>query len=91
MPKTVNRKWYRDLFTDHPGYLTGQPEAFLGSGSSAKAKVYCTKCLQQDITAALAEDHADVEAHPPRRTRVREASEIESYRESCLLDVYHCL
>lgn len=90
MPKSANRGWYRDFFTDHPGFQTNHPDALLGTGSSAKAKVYCTNCFEQDIIAILGEDQADIEAYPPRRNRVREVSEIESYRKFLMLISIHC-
>ena len=47
--KSKSRGWWREYFHDHPGLIIKDPEAFVGTASSAKAKVYCIKCFDKDI------------------------------------------
>jgi hypothetical protein len=74
-----NRGWWRDYFIDHPGLKAKLPDASTGTGSSAKAKVYCSKCFESHVTAVLAEDQLEVNAVPPRRQTVRAVDNIETY------------
>jgi hypothetical protein len=66
-------------FTDHPGLKSKLPDATVGSGQSAKAKVYCSKCLESHTHAVAAEDQLAVNAIPPQRQSVRTVGEIETY------------
>jgi hypothetical protein len=80
-----NRGWWRDYFVDHPGLKSKLPDASTGTGSSAKAKVYCSKCFESHVTAVLAEDQLEVDAVPPRRQTVRAVANIETYRKHLCL------
>ena len=56
----------------------------MGTGQSAKAKVYCSKCFESHVHAVTADDQQAVEAIPPCRHTVCEVSEIETYYKSIL-------
>jgi hypothetical protein len=81
-PSSHNRGWWRDYFIDHPGLKAKLPDASTGTGSSAKAKVYCLKCFESHVNAVLAEDQVEVDAVPPRRQAVRAVSDIEAHCKS---------
>jgi len=80
-----NQGWWRDYFIDHSSLKAKLPDASTGTGSSAKAKVYCSKCFESHVTAVLAEDQLEVDAIPPRRQTVRAVSNIETYCTYLLL------
>jgi len=67
MPQTGtnSRGWWRDYFLDHPSLKAKQLGAYMGTGQSAKAKVYCSKCFESHIHAVAADDQQAVEAIPP--------------------------
>ena len=79
---TGNRGWWRDHFLDHPGLKAKLPDASTGTGSSAKAKVYCTKCFENHVNAVLGEDRNEVNAVPPLQQSVRAVPDIEAHRKS---------
>jgi hypothetical protein len=77
MPKANSRGWWRDYFADHPGLRLKLPEAYTGTGQSAKDKVYCTKCLARDVTDVKQEDQVEIETG--KRSNVRESAVIETH------------
>jgi hypothetical protein len=83
-PSSNNRGWWRDYFIDHPGLKSKLPDASTGTGSSAKAKVYCLKCFESHVSAVLAEDQVKVNAVPPHWQAVRAVSDIEAHCKSFL-------
>ena len=43
--------WYRQYFTQHPGYAAADPKAISGSGRTHdKVKVWCKKCLEKRVS-----------------------------------------
>lgn len=79
--KRINRSWWRELFVDHPGLASGDPNAQVASGTGATkvAKVYCVLCFSFDVSWAMGEDvHAVTEG---RITEVRSKAQIEAYRK----------
>ena len=76
---TSNRGWWREYFLDHPGLKAKLPEVFTGTGSSAKAKVYCSKCFENNVSAVLSEDQCEVNAVPPLQQSVCGVPEIERH------------
>jgi hypothetical protein len=77
MPRANARKWWREYFTDHPGVKLRLPEGQTGSGSSAKDKVYCTKCLDRDIGVIQADDN--IKVNDGQRQMVHESGVIETH------------
>jgi hypothetical protein len=58
--KSRARGWWREHFHNHPGLVAKEPLAFVGTGNSAKAKVYCMKCFDRDIAFLQLKDQEDV-------------------------------
>lgn len=74
---TSGRNWVRSLFHDHPGKHTGNPNAFRGSGSSQKVKVYCKLCFEVDLAQLQARDAELVQTGDIIVAREREMLEAE--------------
>ncbi|KAH9035831.1 hypothetical protein EDB84DRAFT_1659401 [Lactarius hengduanensis] len=51
--------WWRKFFTDHPYYIRNskaRPPEVWANTIQDKIRVYCTKCLEQDVGRAMQED-----------------------------------
>ena len=44
--------WWRSFFVNHPGRAHKAPEAFSGTSTKGKAKVFCGRCLDAKIEEA---------------------------------------
>lgn len=76
MPGATRGVW-RAHFYDHPKLSAKDPIAFIGSGTSAKAKVYCIQCFNAHVAALQLKDKEDVEKG--LRASVRSEIDIEAY------------
>ncbi|GLB43959.1 putative protein of unknown function (DUF 659) [Lyophyllum shimeji] len=74
--RSASRGWWREYFYDHPKLASKDPIAFVGTGSSAKAKVYCKQCFNAHIAAAQLQDNTDVQLG--RIVTAREWRDIET-------------
>ncbi len=89
------RGWWRTYFTDHPRYVRSskgpRPPEVWANTLQDKIRVYCTKCLEQDVGHAIQEDE-DHERRDPsfiKRTldEIELACECFSFKP-LILDVF---
>ena len=75
------RGWYREYFSDHPGYADRNPEAFVNGGD--KVKVWCRRCLRQRLSDVIEYEKEQVSLGLLPAERDRRA--ILAQRESSIL------
>lgn len=79
--KGPGRTWWRNLFEDHPGAATKDPDAFHQSetGNTKTPKVYCKACLIADVYQIMVEDSSGI--NQGREGVNRTEHEIKIHRE----------
>jgi hypothetical protein len=81
-----NRKWWRKLFIDHPGFSSRPPlpEALYDpTAKSPKAKVACLQCWTMRLATERAKDEAEL--REGKRTAVRDKDSVQSFCEQCFV------
>lgn len=70
------RKWWRSYFHDHPLLRSKDATAYTGIGGSARAKVYCKRCFEDDIIRTQVEEREQV--RQGSRAVERDRTQVES-------------
>jgi hypothetical protein len=84
--RSNNRAWYRNEFYDHPKASSNLDEAFVGTGTHRKARVFCRRCFDSCLAEHQARDVA--EFTQGRLSAVRNNQAIETTRMYIIFETF---